>query len=83
VRLREADWIDRVLFAKGDAPRCRKMMCRFSLCGERFATGTIPNRPDTWHHWNADIPGACHHLVRPDQAGSYVANYITSNCGGV
>ena len=40
--LREADWIDRVLFAKGDAPRCGKMMCRFSLCGERFVTGTIP-----------------------------------------
>lgn len=45
--------------------------------------GHDSNRPDIWHHWNADIPGAWYHLVWPDQAGSYVANYIISNCGGV
>ena len=45
--------------------------------------GHDSSRPDTWHHWNTDIPGAWHHSVRPDQAGSNVANYITSNCGGV
>jgi hypothetical protein len=39
--------------------------------------------PESWPHWNADFPGIWSSLVRPDEAGSYIASFITSNCGGV
>jgi hypothetical protein len=39
--------------------------------------------PQSWPHWNADLPGIWSSLVRPDEAGSYIAGFITSNCGGV
>ena len=41
------------------------------------------DRPESWTHWNTDFPGIWSSLVRPEDAGSYIARFITSNCGGV
>jgi hypothetical protein len=51
----------------------------------QFQWGTVcfhnDDRPDDWPHWNDGIPGAWQPLVRPDEAGSYVASFIESDCG--